>query len=76
MARAPFHVFPMFYVPVLHTIFFPGHWLLSHITIAETMDTCETGLNPVAITIINALERILAQLGIEPVTFCTRVLYN
>ena len=35
------------------TIFFPSRWLLSHITISETMDIGERGMNPVAITIIN-----------------------
>ena len=28
-------------------------WLLSHITIVETMDSSEIGMNPVAMTIIN-----------------------
>ena len=35
------------------TIFFPSHWLPSHITIVETMDSNERGMNPVAMTIIN-----------------------
>ena len=35
------------------TIFFPSHWLLSHITIVETTDSGERGMNPVAMTIIN-----------------------
>ena len=30
-----------------------GHWLLSHITIIETTDSDERGMNPVAMTIIN-----------------------
>ena len=38
---------------VLHTIFSPSHWLFSHVTIVETMDSCERGINPVAMTIIN-----------------------
>ena len=42
-----------FFKPVLHTIFFPSHWLLSHITIVKTMDSGERGMNPVAMTIIN-----------------------
>ena len=28
--------------PVLHTIFFPSHWLLSRITIVETTDSGES----------------------------------
>ena len=40
-------------VGMLHTIFFPSHWLLSHIIIIETMDNSEKGMNPVAMTILN-----------------------
>ena len=36
-----------------NTLFFPSHWLLSHITIFETRDSGERGMNPVAMTIIN-----------------------
>ena len=50
---APTHASPEFFLPVLCTIFFPSHWLLSHITSAETMDCCEGGMNPVSMTIIN-----------------------
>ena len=39
--------------PVLRTIFFPSHWLLFNITIVETTDSGERGMNPVTITIIN-----------------------
>ena len=35
-----------------HNIF-PSHWLLSHITIVETTDSGERGMNPVAMTVIN-----------------------
>ena len=42
-----------FFSPVLHTIFFSSHWLLSHITISETMDRGEKGMNLVAMTLIN-----------------------
>ena len=38
---------------VFHTIFFPSHWLLSHITVVETLDSGERGMNPFAKTIIN-----------------------
>ena len=50
---APFPAFLQFFQPVLCIIFFRSHWLLSNITIVETMDTCERGMNPVTITIIN-----------------------
>ena len=36
--------------PVLPTIFFPSHWLHSHMTILEIMDSGERGMNPVAMT--------------------------
>ena len=41
--------------PVLHTIyvFFSNHWLPSNITIVETTNSSERGMNPVAMTIIN-----------------------
>ena len=48
-ATAPIHAF----LKVLSTIFFPSHWMLSHITIVETMDSSERGMNPTAMTIIN-----------------------
>ena len=41
---------------VLHTIFFPSHGLLSHITIVELTDRGERGMNPVAMTIVNHLK--------------------
>ena len=34
-------------------IFFPRHWLLSHIAIVETTDSTERGMNPVTMTINN-----------------------
>ena len=34
------------------TVFFPSHWLLSHLTIVETTYSDERGMNPVATTII------------------------
>ena len=39
--------------PILHTIFFPSHWLLSYIIIVEKKVSGERGMNPVAMTIIN-----------------------
>ena len=53
VASAPIHAFPEFLLPVPRTIFFPSHWLLSHITIVETTENGERGVNPVAMTIIN-----------------------
>ena len=41
------------FLQVLHTIFFPSHWLPSHITIVEQMDSCERKRNLVAQTITN-----------------------
>ena len=52
-ASAPIHAFLEFFRPVLCTTFFPHHWLLSHITIAETMNIIERGVDPVAMIIIN-----------------------
>ena len=52
-ASAPIHAFLEFSWPVLCSIFFPNHWLLSHINIVKTMDSRERGMNPVAMTIIN-----------------------
>ena len=37
------------------------------------MNSIERGMNPVTMTIINALERILAELGIEPATASSEV---
>ena len=42
-----------FFSPVLCTVFFASNGLLSYITIVETMDSGERGLNPVGMTIIN-----------------------
>ena len=41
-----------FFSPVLCSIFFPRHRLLSHITIVDTTDSCERGMNPVTMSII------------------------
>ena len=53
MASAPIHAFLEFFKPVPCTTFFPSYWQLSHITIVETMDSGESGMNPVALTIID-----------------------
>ena len=41
-----------------HDQFFPSHWLLSHITTAETLDNGERGINSVLMIIINPLKEI------------------
>ena len=51
-ASAPTNAFLDFFVPVPRTTFCPSHWLISHITIAETTDSSERGMNPVAMAII------------------------
>ena len=52
-ASAPIHAFLEFLLPVPHIIFFPSHLLLFHITIVETTDSGERGMNHVEMTIIN-----------------------
>ena len=47
------HAFLDFFQPVICTKLFPSHWLLSHITIVETTNGGERGINPVAMTTIN-----------------------
>ena len=44
--------FPGVVSPVLRTIFFLNHWLLSYITVVETMGRGERGMNPVALIMI------------------------
>ena len=61
--------------PVLHTIFFPSHWLLSHITIVETMDSGERNV-PCRSDYHQSSERILAKPGIEPAISCSQFLYT
>ena len=52
-ASAPIHAFLEFFLPVLRTMFLASRWLLSHITIVETTESGERGMNPVTMTIIN-----------------------
>ena len=47
VSRSSFNQYPP-------TIFFPSHWLLSHITIVETTDSGDRGRNPLSMTIINS----------------------
>ena len=54
LGQCTYPCFPeVLFKPVLRTIFFPSHWLLSNITIVETTNSDERGMNPVAMTIIN-----------------------
>ena len=50
----------------LHNILSKPMAAIQHVTIAKTMDNCERGMNPVAMTIINSWKKILAEPGIEP----------
>ena len=63
MGQCTIHAFLEFFQPVLSTIFFPSHWLLSLITIVETNDSGERGMNPVAMTIINPRKEFWLTLG-------------
>ena len=59
ISRRPVHlsilsgIFFFFFYLLLRTIFCPSHWLLSHITNVETIDSGERGMNPVAVAIVN-----------------------
>ena len=53
---APIHAFLEFLSSVLCTIFFSSHWLLSNISLIETMDSGERGINPVTINTMNPLK--------------------
>ena len=71
-ASAPIHAFLDFFKPVLRTIFFPSHWLLSHLTIVKTTDNGvrERGINPVAMNIINPWKEYWLSRGSNP---CSQV---
>ena len=70
-ASAPIRAFLVFFETVLRTIFFPSHWLLSHVTIGETTVNGERGMNPNTMTITNAPKKILTEPGIEQATSCS-----
>ena len=53
VASAPIHVFLWLLFPVFHTLFFRSHYLLSYMTIVETMVSSKNRKNPVAMTINN-----------------------
>ena len=75
-ASAPIDAFLEFLKPVLCTILFLSHWLLSHITIVETMDSSERKLESCRNDYHQSLERILSEPGIEPATSCSPVLLS
>ena len=55
----PIHVFLEFFllVPVLCSVFFSNHWLLSFITIIETVVTGKGGMNAVTLTVVSPQEK-------------------
>ena len=73
-ANALFNAFLEFLKPVLGTIFFLSHWLLSHITIVETMDSCERKIESCRNDYYQSSESILGKPGIKPATSCSPVL--
>ena len=73
-ASAPIDAFLEFLKPVLGTILFLSHWLLSHITIVETMDSGERKFESCGNDYHLSSESILGEPGIEPATSCSPVL--
>ena len=71
-ASAPNGAFLEFLKPILGTILFLSHWLLSHITIVETMDSSERKFESCCNDYHQSLERILG----EPATSCSPVLQS
>ena len=69
------NLFMLSWCNVLRTIFFTSNCLLSHITIVQTMDSGERGMNSVAMAIINPWGEYLLSRGLNqrpPVLkFCT-----
>ena len=74
-ASAAIDAFLEFLKPVLGTILFLSHWLLSHITIVETMVSSERKYESCCNDYHQSLERILGKPWIEPVT-CSPVLQS
>ena len=73
-ASAPIDAFLEFLKPILGIIFFLRPWLLSHITIVETMGSGERKIESWRNDYNQSSERILSEPGIEPATFCSPVL--
>ena len=57
-ASAPVHAFPEFLLPLLCTICFQRHWLLSKGILIKTVVSNKTRINPVALPIINPLKKL------------------
>ena len=74
-ASAPAYAFLKF-LPAFHSILFPSHWLLSHIIVAETMDSDKRGMNTAAMTLINPRKEYWSSAGIEGFLFSSPVLYR
>ena len=75
-ASAPVDAFLEFLKPVLGTILFLSHWLLSHLTIVETMDSGERKFESCRNDYHQSSKRILGEPGIEPATSCSPVLLS
>ena len=75
-ASAPIDAFLEFLKPVLGTILFLSHWLLSRITIVETIKSSERKFESCCNDYHQSLERILGEPGIEPATSCSPVLQS
>ena len=74
LASAPIDAFLEFLKPILGTILFLSHWLLSHITIVETMGSGERKFESCHIDYRQSSERILGEPGIEPANSCSPAL--
>ena len=64
-----------FILPVLCTISFPSNWLLSNITIIETVSSGERGIHPVT-RLSSIVGKKLTELGIEQGTSCAKPLHE
>ena len=60
--QCTYPLFPGVLFTGISTLFFPSHWLLSHIIIVETIDSGERGMNPVT-SIINHRKEYWASRG-------------
>ena len=74
-ASAPFHASLEIIQPILCTIFFPNHWLLSHITIFKQWTAVREEWNPVAMTIISPWKGNWLSQRFEPATSFSQVFY-
>ena len=69
ICRISLCIYPRFsrvlFTSSFYTVLFESHWLLSHITFVETMDSSKRGMNPVAMTIINPRKESLPSQGLN-----------